>query len=190
MWWSRALVCLMVLALGPAGCGFQPIYAKPRSAPSSAMAEQLAAVRVAGIEDRLGQQVRNSLVENLSPRGEPAAPRYVLKIQLRESLEGLASARDGNSTIGRNTLTAQYTLTDSGRDVVVYAGETRSMASYRYLGPRYASTASEREAQSAAATEVAYSIRSALIAYFSAPETFQQRQSPTRSFREPEQEDQ
>lgn len=177
MWWSRALVCLMVLALGPAGCGFQPIYAKPRTAESSAMATQLASIRVSGIEDRLGQQVRNNLVESLSPRGEPARPLYTLKVELSQSSGGFASSKDGNATIERLTVRAVYILSEQTSGQQVYSGQARSFTSFRYIGPRYASTAAERDSEISAASEIAASIRTALTAFFSDPNTFKKRQA-------------
>ena len=177
MWWSRALVCLMVLALGPAGCGFQPIYAKPRTAESSAMATQLASVRVKGIDDRLGQQVRNSLVESLSPRGEPARPDYILSVRLSQSSGGFASSKDGNATIERMSVTATYDLSEAVSGRAVYSGQASSFTSFRYIGPRYASTAAERDSEVSAASEIATSIRAALSAFFSDPATFKKRQA-------------
>lgn len=179
MWWSRAILCLMVLAAGPVGCGFQPIYAKPGGAASSPMADQLAAIRIAGIDDRIGQQLRNSLVETLNPRGEPAAPRYLLTVRLTQSSQGLANSRDGNATVGRVTVTASYSLSgDDGR--ALFSGTTRAFGGFRYLGPRYASTVSERDSESSVVTEIGTEIRSALIAYFADPETFNRRETEAR----------
>lgn len=188
MWWSRAILCLMVLALGPVGCGFQPIYARSGGSASSPMADQLAAVRVAAIEDRIGQQLRNNLVLSLSPRGEPASPRYLLTVKLSETPQSMATSKDGNATIGRVQVDATYTLQDMGKDGrLLYSGRARSFSGYRYLGARYASTASEREAETAALTNVADEIRGALAAYFSDPQTFGERekQKGPQALREP-----
>lgn len=169
----------MVLALGPVGCGFQPIYARSGGAASSPMADQLASVRVAAIDDRAGQQLRNNLVLALSPRGEPAAARYTLSVKLTESPQGLATSKDGSATVGRVTVEASYSLSDMNGNTVC-SGRARAFSGYRYLGPRYASTVSEREAQTSALTEVSNEIRAALAAYFSDPETFQQRQKQNK----------
>jgi len=166
----------MVLALGPVGCGFQPIYARSGGAAASPMADKLASVRVAGIEDRAGQKLRNTLVLALNPRGEPASPAYVLNVRLIETPQSMATSKDGNSTIGRINILAEYSLQDGTGDRTLYTGRARSFSSYRYLGPRYASTASEREAESSALTEIGEEIRSGLAAYFADPETFGQRE--------------
>jgi len=171
---------MAVLALGPAGCGFQPVYSRPSGTQSSAAAEQLAAVRVLGIEDRIGQQLRNALISQLNPRGEPGRDRYSLSVVLQQSSAGLASSKDGNATIERMTVTATYTLTDSSLGTPLAKGQVRAISSFRYLGPRYASTASERDSEFSVIQELSSEIRTALIAYFTNPGTFQTRQRESR----------
>lgn len=166
----------MVLALGPVGCGFQPIYARSGGATSSAMADHLASVRVAAIDDRVGQKLRNHLVLSLNPRGEPASPAYMLTVNLAETPQSMATSKDGNATIGRVNIDATYLLQDIRSGATIYTGRARAFSGYRYLGPRYASTASERDAEGTALTEIGDEIRSGLIAYFADPETFAKRQ--------------
>lgn len=168
---------MTVLALGPVGCGFQPIYARSGGEASSSMATQLASVRVSGIPDRMGQRLRNSLVTTLNPGGEPASPDYSLSVTLNESNIGLATSKDGNATVGETSMRASYQLSDTRTGKIVFSGTTRAISGYRFLGPRYASTVSQREAQADALTEIAAEIRRSLTAYFSSPETFNKRQS-------------
>lgn len=171
---------MAVLALGPAGCGFQPVYSRPSGAQSSAAAEQLAAVRVLGIEDRIGQQLRNALVSQLNPRGEPGRDRYSLTVKLQRSSSGMASSKDGNATVERMTVTGTYFLMDSSQGTTLASGQVRAISSFRYLGPRYASTASERDSELSVIQELSSEIRTALIAYFTNPSTFQARQRESR----------
>jgi LPS-assembly lipoprotein len=165
MWWSRLLLALAVLAFGPAGCGFKPLYGKG-NATTSPVAEELASVRVAGIQDRLGQQMCNRLVQALNPYGEPAAGRYLLDVKLSQNLSGLAESSDGKATVGRMDIRATYTLVDSQTGKTVHSGQTRSMGSYRYLGPRYASVVSERDSEESVVGNIADDIRTDLSAWF------------------------
>ncbi|MGE5478746.1 MAG: LPS assembly lipoprotein LptE [Bacteroidales bacterium] len=167
----------MVLALGPVGCGFQPIYARSGGATSSALADQLAAVQVSAIEDRTGQQLRNNLVQALSPRGEPAGARYRLDVRLSETPQSMAVSKDGNATIGRVNMMVSYDLVDQRAGTILMSRSARAFSGYRYLGPRYASTVSEREAESTALSEIADEIRSALISYFNDPASYRTRQT-------------
>ncbi|MBC7952285.1 MAG: hypothetical protein H7Z12_10785 [Rhodospirillaceae bacterium] len=155
----------MLVALGPVGCGFHPLYGRTGGSESPAAAD-LAAIRVLGIEDRAGQQLRNSLIQRLTPLGEPATPRYVLDVKMYETLEGQAESSDGKSTVGRMTLRCSYALSDIQTGKSLKMGTARSLASMRYLGPRYASVAAERDTEERVITDMAEEIRSALAAWF------------------------
>lgn len=167
MWWSRALLIVSLLALGPAGCGFRPLYGKPDPAASaSPAAAELALVRVEGIADRTGQQLRNALVQRLSPGGEPASARYTLEVTVNQTMEGLAATRDGNATLGRMRLDTSYRLKDAEGTRTVTSGSARALATFRMLGPRYGTMAVERDAEERALSELAEDIRSQLAVFF------------------------
>ncbi|MBC7905439.1 MAG: hypothetical protein H7Y60_01670 [Rhodospirillaceae bacterium] len=165
MWWSRALIVLMLVALGPVGCGFRPLYARTDGADTSAAAD-LATIRVLGIENRSGQQLRNNLVQRLTPLGEPSAPRYTLEVKVTETLEGQAESSDGKATVGRMRLQCSYLLKDIETGRALKSGTARSFASLRYLGPRYASVAAERDTEERVLTDVAEEIRTGLAGWF------------------------
>lgn len=171
MWWSRPahriVLCAVLAVAGPSACGFRPLYATPGAAPgvASAAAGQLAAVYVDGIPDRLGQQLRNALHTRLTPAGEPSAPQYRLAVKLTESLEGLGHRKDAKATLGRLSLTANFTMHDATGGPLL-SGTSRSFVSFNYLGPRYASIAMERDAEERAISEVAEDIRRQLAVYF------------------------
>lgn len=165
MWWSRPLLVLVLLALGPAGCGFKPLYGRG-DASTAPVAQELASVRISGIEDRMGQQMRNRLVLALNPRGEPASARYSLEVTLSESLSGLAESSDGKSTVGRMLIYATYRLTDLQTGKVVHSHQAQAAGTYRYLGPRYASVVSERDTEESVLGGLADDIRTELSAWF------------------------
>ena len=79
MWLSRTLTSLLLL-LALSACGFKPLYGTDKSGLSDPQAE-LATIKVGPIPDRLGQIVRNQLVEYLSPRGHAAQKLYDLNQQ-------------------------------------------------------------------------------------------------------------
>lgn len=166
MSWSKALLVVGLLALGPVGCGFQPMYAKPQGQAASPASTQLAGIYVAGIEDRSGQILRNALVQKINPLGEPRQRLYKLTIKLSASQEQLAESSDGKATLGRYFVRATFNLTDANGERQLFDGNSRSVASYRLLGPRYSSTATERDAQERALADVAEDIRTQLAAYF------------------------
>ena len=62
------------------GCGFKPIYGT--AGPANIIA-QLSTVQVVPIKDRIGQQLRNLLLDRINPRARPANLSYKLSVQLR-----------------------------------------------------------------------------------------------------------
>ena len=161
MWWSRALVLVGLLTLGPSGCGFTPMYAKG-GADNSGINADLAAIRVLPIKDRMGQQLRNSLVQRLTPQGEPADYRYSLKIILSERASDMGYRRDSFATMGKLSMDASVILVGDGLSLLSVSATTE--VSFDYLGPRYASVAMERDAEDRAITQLAENIRSQVAA--------------------------
>jgi len=166
MSWSKAALVVGLLALGPAGCGFQPMYAKPDPQNASPVVAELASVRVMGIEDRQGQILRNALVSRMNPLGEPRRATYDLIVQLSQTQENLAERSDGKASLGRLFITANFRLTESSQERPIYSGTSRSVVSYRLLGPTYGSTAVERDAENRALGDVAEDIRTQVASYF------------------------
>lgn len=165
MWWSKSVLMAGILTLGLAGCGFEPMYAK-RGAPTSAIADELAGIRVAGIEDRQGQILRNALTSRMNPLGEPARQTHTLEVRLNSLQENMAERSDGKASLGRMQITANFHLTSIDGKSSSYSGISRSIVSYRLLGPTYGSTAVERDAESRALTDLAEDIRTQIATYF------------------------
>ena len=74
---------LLALALGPplalSGCGWTPLYGEPASGPAS---EELRAIYVEPILERIGQRLQIALRNSLNPTGEPTPERYRLQTTL------------------------------------------------------------------------------------------------------------
>lgn len=156
MWWSRTLLLFAVLALGPVGCGFRPMYGVPSGAATGVDAD-LAAVRIEPIKDRIGQQLRNALLQRLSPRGEAADYTYSLQVKLSESVSNLGFRKDTYATVANLSMSAQVVLLREGASIL---GTTVSTTVYfDHLGPRYASVATERDAEERALDQLADNIR-------------------------------
>ncbi|OAN49265.1 hypothetical protein A6A04_03885 [Paramagnetospirillum marisnigri] len=180
MWWSRVAFVIALLALGPVGCGFSPIYGKRGDADSPVSAD-LAQIRIQPIKDRLGQQLRNALVQRLTPQGEPGAPRFNLAVDVTSSASDMGYRRDSFATLGSLTMNASISL--SGDGVSLASGQVKTVVYFDYLGPRYASVAMERDAEERAVAQLADDIRSqvavAIAAYRANPKDprFQRLQS-------------
>jgi len=171
MSWPRLLLLGLALAgLGPAGCGFRALHAVPDAGTAGTadardgldLGGEMARIRVEPIANRTGQLVRNALVQRLSPRGEPADPRYTLKITLTENYSDLGYRRDNYSTLSNLTLTAAFSLQSS--EGILLTDSATTIVSFDSLGARYASVVMERDARDRATVQIADDIRSRLAA--------------------------
>jgi LPS-assembly lipoprotein len=130
------LVLAVVLALPLTGCGWEPLYADRRSGPAS---EELKAIQVLPIPERIGQRLEMALRNSLNPTGEPTKPRYVLHTTLGVGLSALGIQEQGTATLGRLDVSATCVLVD-GRSGGVLLTTTLHVQNSFALNPNQYST--------------------------------------------------
>lgn len=150
MWWSSGAVAVLGLVL--AACGFQPLYGEREHGGETLAA--LADVLIAPIPDRLGQVVRNHLLDILTPRGTRVQARYRLTVTLRKAKEGLAFEQDESVTRFDVTIAADYALAEIASGDTVAKGTARAIASYNVVRSDFANIAAERDAELRLAREL------------------------------------
>ena len=79
-----------------AGCGFEPLYGRQQSGADAST--ELNQIAVSPIPERLGQMLRIELTNELTPKGQPRAPAYVLDVRVSESKQDLAIRKDATAT--------------------------------------------------------------------------------------------
>ena len=145
--WRTTVAIVMAISGALAGCGFQPLHrASGGGAGSDASAATLGSVRIASIADRSGQQLRNLLLDRMTPRGAPAVPRYVLTVRLAEQRREIALRTDETPTRVTLTLTARFALSPVGEARMFRSGAV-SANGYNVLQSDFATLAAERDAR-------------------------------------------
>jgi hypothetical protein len=91
------------------GCGWEPLYADIEAGPAS---EELRAIRVEPISERIGQRLEIALRNSLNPTGEPSTARYRLRTTLVTALSNLGIQSQGLATLGKLDVYATYYLID------------------------------------------------------------------------------
>lgn len=161
MWWSkpifRAFCLLALVAAGTSGCGFRPMYGAKGGSAGTTVDTELAQVQIGPIKDRIGQQLRNALVQRFTPKGEAADTTYSMTVKLGETFNSLGYRKDTYATVGNLVMSAQVTL--SNEKATLMSGSVTANVYFDYLGPRYASVAAERDAEEQAITQLADEIR-------------------------------
>ncbi len=150
---SAGLVIVLLSA-----CGFQPLYY--RDGVRETIREDLSAVFVRPIEDRIGQQLRNKLNDTLNPTGTQGAKMWDLDIELTESTEKISLESTSFSTRANLTVSATLTLTPVDSELLdTHSGSVSAISSYNIVDSDYADIVAERDAQSRAVVSLSNDIR-------------------------------
>jgi LPS-assembly lipoprotein len=146
-------------------CGFHPLYGGGAADPH--IAPTLAAVYVEPIPDRVGYELRNSLLDLLNATGEAGGASYHLKLTLGETLEAVIFQSNTSITRYNYTLTAHYDLVARDGTLPVKSGDLTSFTAYNVAAAPYlfATATAERDAKNRAATELAERIRTQVAVY-------------------------
>jgi LPS-assembly lipoprotein len=180
MWWLETqrwtrLAAVLALAGLTAGC-FQPMYGDSRVVHTAGLDNKLASVKVEPISARngtplarVGVQMRNDLIYDLTGGGGETAPTHKLTIQLSATnLQVIVDVTTARPDVQNYGIDANYTLTDLSTGKVVVKGTTFSRVSYNTPGQeqRYAGARGLRDAENRAAKVIADSIHSRLASFF------------------------
>jgi LPS-assembly lipoprotein len=137
-----------LLALGAGGCGFRPLHGDGApGAEDSAIAEELAATRVAPIPERFGQLLRRSMQQRLAvPAGSAAPAQWEVVVAPNLSAEPLGILRDGAATRLRYIATANWTLLRLAPRETVANGFERALEAFNIQPNQYFAADISREA--------------------------------------------
>lgn len=159
MWWSRRALVLTLAGLvlaGLPGCGFRPLYG---TTDGVALSETLSQVEIGPIKDRLGQQVRNALLDRVSPSGHRGALLYRLDTLVSESISSLAFEKSADATRADLQLYASYSLADVKTGAVIMNNSSQAIASFNILNSEFATLMAENGARNRAVQQLAEDIR-------------------------------
>jgi len=148
-----------------AGCGFQPLYGSQTT--NAKVTVSLEQTYVLPIEDRVGQIVRNQLLDKISPKGLPSRATYQLSVTLREQKQGLAIDTTDSTNRYNLTIFAKYKLLDTTGKKTIYAGSAQSIASYNIVSSDFANLAAEKNARKRSAIVVSEEIHRQLSVFLS-----------------------
>jgi LPS-assembly lipoprotein len=162
----RIGVCLALAAAALlAACGFRPLHggASPTSSPA------LADIAISTIPDRSGQMLHNLLLDRISPTGAPASPRYLLDVQLTETVERLAIRRDETATRANLSVVAGFSLRRVADNAPVLAGAASSTGSFNILRNEFATLSAENDVRRRVLREISDDIRTRVAIFLDRP---------------------
>ncbi|HMR31796.1 MAG TPA: LPS assembly lipoprotein LptE [Geminicoccaceae bacterium] len=159
----RALLALAAGCAGLAGCGFRPLHGGSEGA---AVDGELAAIEVSASQDRIGQVLKNFLIDDLNPRGSSEIGRYQLMVRTQRARNALIVQIDSTTTRYDMILAAFFELRDKADKTVLYRSAARRVASFNLRRAPFATQVSQQDAEDRAARELSTYIRTELALYF------------------------
>ncbi len=144
-----------------AGCSVQPLYG---NGPAGvAVKTALSGINVAPVDSRLGQDLRNRLLFDLT--GAPPAPtRYQLELDVSSSELALGVTPVQTSPAYSVTVTATYQVRAVTTGQIVYRATARQSASYDRGNQAFANERAKLDAETRAAVLAADDIHLSLSA--------------------------
>lgn len=154
-------------------CGFEPLYVQKKHDSlwyfggefDTSISSEMAQIKIQPIEQRFGQQVRNDLLDMLTPLGQPRKPKYYLFVQLKsKDTMQQAMRTDITATRERVRYLVSYQLREGDSELV--KGESIAFVSYDILANPYSTTTAKKKTEEDAAKIIANDIALRLGAYF------------------------
>jgi LPS-assembly lipoprotein len=150
MWWSdrvRGLAAL-ALALSLGGC-FQPLYSE---AAHPGLVEDLRAIEVAPIKDRIGHYLGDDLISSFNGTGSTPTAKYRLTVTVTRksqtpTVESQVNAANAATVIGTAKFSLVQIESEKGADKVVFQGEATTAAVYDRTLQGFANLRAERDAE-------------------------------------------
>jgi LPS-assembly lipoprotein len=148
------------------GCGFHPLYsAEPGESGGRRAFASIYVDTIAG--ERVGYDLRNSLIDNLEAASRPQQATYRLRVTVDQYLQGIAVQNNATVTRYNYTLNANYELSDIHTNKIVKTGSERTLSAYDVVTSPYATLVAQQAAQKRGAIDIASRIQIDLSAFFS-----------------------
>lgn len=157
------VLCLLALT----GCGFSPLYGQRGAAGS--VPNQLGGIDIGAIEGRVGQQLRNHLIDRFSARGAARADPYRLEVSLTERKEGFLIRQDEAVTRYNYRLSGAFRLIRVKDQQLLFEDGVRTSVSYNVVQSEFATLSAERDAEARAARDLGDEIATRLAIFFHRP---------------------
>lgn len=158
-----AICASLPLLTACGGTGFRPLHAA--NGYGASVSEKMAAVDVAPIPGRVGQQIRNELIYQSTGGGEQARRLYRLEIAIRETVTSTLIQKTGESKSQVYNIDASFKLVSLADKKVVLEGKSYGRAGFERFESIFANVRARRDAEDRAATTVGTELKTRLEAY-------------------------
>lgn len=163
------LILISVVLLS--GCGFKPMYGQFSDGDGN-LREIMANIRVADITEqgrasRIGQVVRNGLLDRLTPYGETKSAEYILTVTFLIEEHGYGIREDESVTLQNLKLVTVFQLEEVATSKVILDSSARALVTYDLAQSDYSNMIARNASLKRLAQEVANQMASRIGAFFS-----------------------
>ena len=149
-----------------AGCGFTPLYGAHSANHAPAVISQFAAIEIPPLPDRIGQQMRNLLIDALHPNGAAGDYRYRLSVAITKAIVNLGLQQNSTSTRGQVRITVKYSLVDEQSGKTLLTETLRTSTGYNILINQFSSVLSQEDAEAQGLQQLSEDMTQHLALYF------------------------
>ena len=161
MLFKKTLICFYLLTL--IGCGFRPLHV---GSTNRAMEKLFLEMEIAPIKDRVGQQLRNSLIRHFYRGQRQKEARYRLVTKVSEQKLLFAIKKNAFATRANLALTSNFSVFRLSDSKIVFTDTSRITLSYNVLDSEFASHMAERQARERGLRALSEDMRTRLAAQF------------------------
>lgn len=152
------------------GCGFKPMYGQFSDGKGN-LRDVMANIRVSDITEqgrpsRIGQVIRNNLLDRLTPFGETKSAEYILKVTFLIEEHGYGIRADESVTLQNLKLVTVYQLEDIETSKVVLDFSSRALVTYDLAQSDYSNMIARNAALKRLSEEVANQMATRIGAFF------------------------
>ncbi len=168
-------ILVLFLLVFVAACGFEPLYVQKKQDSlwyfggefDTSISAEMAKIKVQTIADRFGQQLRNDLLDMITPLGVPRNPTYRLVVDVEPiEITQQAMRDDITATRERVRYKVEYQLLNAETSEILVKGDSIAYVSYDIMANPYSTTFAKKKTETDAAKIIANDITLRLGAYF------------------------
>lgn len=171
----KKILTTVLLASSLTACGFEPLYVEKTGGDNlwyynnqydADIVHEMSQIRVNTSGGRMGQMIKNELIDMFNPYGAPKDAKYFLKISaptVRTKQQALRN--DITATREKVTYIVSYELWSKKKGMLV-KGKSSSILSYDLLDNPYSTTMDKKKVKKDGAKIIANDIALRIGAYF------------------------
>ena len=159
---------LLGAALALGACSVQPLYGPASFVDSGPVQGKLTRISVGEVTDRVGQQVRNTLIFQMTGGKAISDPLYHMNLTVTSRQVGLGITVTEASPVYSVIVQATFTVKRVGTEEVLVNGTASANASWNYVNQIYANTRAKLDAENRAAEQVGNQIATRVAAAIAA----------------------